>query len=107
MPLDLVLRQARLPDRDPTPLDIGIADGRVVEIAADIAADAPGEQLDGRLVIPGFVESHIHLDKSCILDRCREGQGTLAEAIASVASAKRAFTAAGFRLDRVGPSRRP
>ena len=25
----------------------------------------------GRLVIAGFVETHIHLDKSCILDRCR------------------------------------
>ena len=41
---------------------------------------------------PGFVETHIHLDKSCILDRCRSEQGTLDEAIAAVAAAKRAFT---------------
>ena len=49
-------------------------------------------RLDGRLVIPGFVETHIHLDKSCILERCPLEQGTLQEAIAAVAAAKRAFT---------------
>ena len=42
--------------------------------------------------LPGFVETHIHLDKSCILDRCKSQQGTLAEAIAEVAAAKRGFT---------------
>lgn len=93
LPLDLILRQGRLA-KDPTLLDIGIADGRIVDIAANIAADAPQELLDGRLVIPGFVETHIHLDKSCILDRCQSEQGTLEEAIASVAAAKRAFTEA-------------
>src|SRR5712691_5238012 len=92
MPLDLVLRQARLAERGGELLDIGIAAGRIAEIAAHIAADVPAEQLDGRLVIPGFVETHIHLDKSCILDRCSCEQGTLQEAIASVAAAKRAFT---------------
>jgi cytosine/creatinine deaminase len=91
MPLDLVLRNARLAD-GPTPLDIGIAGGRIVELAPEIAADAPEEQLDGRLVIAGLVETHIHLDKSCILDRCQGEQGTLAEAIAAVAAAKRSFT---------------
>jgi cytosine/creatinine deaminase len=44
-------------------------------------------------VIPGLVESHIHLDKSCILDRCPV-HGTLQDAIAAVATAKRAFTEA-------------
>ena len=92
MPLDLVLRQARLVDRGEALFDIGIADGRIVEIADRIAADAPDERLDGRLVVPGFVESHIHLDKSYILDRCHNEKGTLVEAIAAVAAAKRAFT---------------
>ena len=33
---------------------------------------AAREQLDvaGGVVSPGFVETHIHLDKACILDRC-------------------------------------
>src|SRR5215471_6070573 len=94
MPFDLVLRQGRLIDRDQAPVDIAIADGRIAEIAAHIAADAPQELLDGRLVIPGFVATHIHLDKSRILERCDSPQGTLQEAIAAVAAAKRAFTEA-------------
>jgi cytosine deaminase len=96
VPLDLVLRQGRLAGGErgeERPVDIGIADGRIVEIAQAITTDAPEERLDGRLVIAGFVETHIHLDKAHILDRCGCVQGTLAEAIASVAAAKRAFTA--------------
>jgi cytosine deaminase len=92
MPLDLVLRRARLPGRGRDVVDIGVADGRIVEIAGQIATDAPQEALDGRLAIAGFVETHIHLDKSCILDRCGSEHATLPEAIAAVAAAKRAFT---------------
>src|SRR5215813_3418838 len=93
MALDLLLRQGRRADEE-GPVDIAVASGRIVEIADRIAADAPEERLDGRLVIAGFVESHIHLDKSRILDRCHCEQGTLEEAIASVAAAKRSFTEA-------------
>ena len=93
MPLELVLRRALLAGRQ-APLDIGIENGRIADIAVDIAADAPEEELDGRLVIAGFVETHIHLDKSCILERCHCEHGTLEEAIASVATAKRSFTPA-------------
>lgn len=93
MALDLLLRQGRRAD-EAAPVDIAIASGRIVEIADRIAAVAPEERLDGRLVIAGFVESHIHLDKSSILDRCHCEQGTLEEAIASVATAKRSFTEA-------------
>ena len=78
--------------RDAGPMDIGIGGGRIVAIEPHLAADAAEENLDGRLVIPGFVETHIHLDKSCILERCRSDEGTLEEAIAEVAAAKRAFT---------------
>ena len=94
MPLDLVLRQGRLTGSDEAPVDIGVADGRIVDIAPHIVADAPEQQLDGRLVIPGFVETHIHLDKSCILERCNCERGTLEEAIETVAAAKRSFTEA-------------
>jgi cytosine deaminase len=93
MSLDLILRRARLVDRDEGLFDIGIGGGRIVEVSIEIVADAPQEQLDGRLAIPGFVETHIHLDKSCILDRCGAAQ-TLDESIASVSAAKRAFTEA-------------
>ncbi len=91
MPLDLVLRQARIIGTD-GPLDIGIADGRIVEIAAHVATDARELPVDNRLAFPGFVDSHIHLDKSCISDRCHCKHGTLQETIAAVAAAKAAFT---------------
>src|SRR4030081_2094719 len=94
MPLDLVLRQGRLTESNSALVDIGVADSRIVDIAPRIVAEAPEEQLDGPLVIPGFVETHIHLDKSCILERCNCERGTLEEAIETVAAAKRSFTEA-------------
>ncbi|MEB2529412.1 amidohydrolase family protein, partial [Kocuria rosea] len=91
MALDLTLRNARIAGRGGATCDIGIAGGRIAEIAEKIASEGPSEDLAGRLVTPGFVETHIHLDKSCILDRCM-AEGPLHEAIAQVAEAKRAFT---------------
>jgi len=92
MALDLILRNACIAGREPQTVDIAIAAGRIVEIASGIAADAPEEDIAGRLVVSGFVETHIHLDKSCILDRCKSQHGTLSEAINEVAAAKRAFS---------------
>jgi cytosine/creatinine deaminase len=91
MGLDLILRNARIAGHGEA-LDIGIAGGRIAALAPNLVGEALEQQLDGRLVLAGFVETHIHLDKSCILDRCRSEQGTLKEAISEVAAAKRAFT---------------
>jgi cytosine deaminase len=91
MPLDLVLRQARIAGREGLS-DIGISDGRIAAISARIETDARDVPLDGRLAFGGFVDTHIHLDKSCISDRCRCEHGTLQEAIAAVAAAKATFT---------------
>jgi cytosine deaminase len=90
--LDFVLRRARLAGHGAATFDIGVAEGNIAEIAPAISSDAPHEDAGGRLVTPGFVDTHIHLDKSCILDRCALSEGTLPEAIAQVAAAKRGFT---------------
>ena len=90
-PLDLVLRNARIAGREDEEVDIGVSGGVIAAIEPGIASDAPVEDLAGRLVLPGFVESHVHLDKSCLLARCGHAP-TLAEAIAAVAAAKRDFT---------------
>ena len=92
MALDLILRNARIGGADAATVDIAIAGGYIFDIGSDIAADVPAEDIGGKLVVAGFVETHIHLDKSCILDRCQSREGTLAEAIAEVAAAKRAFS---------------
>jgi cytosine deaminase len=91
--MDLILRNARLAARDPgTLFDIGIAGGRIAAIAPRLDATGPAHDVGGRLVVPGFVETHIHLDKSGIVDRCACRHGTLDEAIAEVSREKRAFT---------------
>src|SRR5262249_23604927 len=73
-------------------VDIGIEHGRIADVAPKLSAEAPAIDLGGRLVAPKLVETHIHLDKTCIMDRCTAEQGTVAEAVAHTAAAKRAFT---------------
>ncbi len=91
--IDLVIKNARPIGRGGALADIAIANGKFVAIEPTIAADAPMIDVDGRLVTPGFVETHVHLDKSRILDRCSMTRGDLAEAIAVSAKAKAEFTA--------------
>ena len=90
--MDTILKNARLADAAHEPIDIGFADGRIVAIERELGVDAETIDLGGRLVSPGFVETHIHLDKSCIMDRCTSDRGDLDEAIAEAAKAKAAFT---------------
>lgn len=73
--------------------DIGIIDGRIAAIGR-IAAGAgrEDEPIGGRLVLPGFVDTHVHLDKSCLLCRCGNAGGGLKGAIAAVAHLKRYYT---------------
>lgn len=88
--MDLILRNARLADGNRA--DIGIAAGKIAAIAPGLAAEGETVDLGGRLVSSGFIETHIHLDKSCILDRCKSERGDLEEAISEAAQAKLAFT---------------
>src|SRR5260370_27639987 len=94
--MDLILRNAHAFGVDGSePLAIGIADGRIAAIGPSLEADAPVIlNLAGRLVAPGLVETHIHLDKTCIIERCKTEQGTVAEAVTQTAAAKRDFTKA-------------
>jgi cytosine deaminase len=73
MDFDLILRDLRLPDAKPgdPAVDIGVVAGRIAAIAPRLSAPAREDVAgEGSLVCAGFVETHIHLDKSCILERC-------------------------------------
>ena len=61
----LLIRNARI--GDDAPADILIRDGKIAEIARDIAADGvPVENADGHIAIAGLVDAHTHLDKSLL-----------------------------------------
>ncbi|MGQ4273814.1 amidohydrolase family protein [Terrihabitans sp. B22-R8] len=91
MPLQLLLRDVRLLDRTGR-FDIGISDGRIVDIASSISGDHHHLDLGGALIVPGLVDSHVHLDKACLLDRCDPALGDLSAAIAAVSRMKAEFT---------------
>jgi cytosine deaminase len=82
---DLLLRHCRLlqTDRTIADVDIAIADRAVVEIAPRITGHARLElDIQGQLVSPPFVESHIHLDSALTVGEPRWNQsGTLFEGI--------------------------
>ncbi len=46
----------------------------------------------GRLVIPGLVDGHLHLDKALLLAQCPAQTGTFQEALAETGKLKRGFT---------------
>ncbi|MDA9421846.1 MULTISPECIES: amidohydrolase family protein [Bradyrhizobium] len=88
---DLIFRNALLRS-SAAPVDIGVARGRIAAIEPRLACEAPEVAIGGHLVLPGFVDSHIHLDKACLLDRCGHDHGSLGQAIRAVSAMKRDFT---------------
>jgi cytosine deaminase len=73
MNFDLLFRQVRLVDSGPdgAPVDVAVSGGKIAAIGPSLACEAVEVvEGQGRLLAPGFVETHIHLDKSCIIDRC-------------------------------------
>src|ERR1700704_4460178 len=91
--MDLIIRNASiLQGSQLRVVDIGIDGGMIAAVAAALPADAMQCDAAGCLVVPGLIETHIHLDKTCILDRCHIEEGTVAEAVRITAAAKRDFT---------------
>ncbi|HYL41905.1 MAG TPA: cytosine deaminase, partial [Ktedonobacteraceae bacterium] len=65
-------------------VDIAVKDGRFVKIAGDLSSDNAPEELDaaGRLVVPPFIDAHVHLDAVLTVGQPRyNATGTLLEGI--------------------------
>ncbi|MGF1460948.1 MAG: cytosine deaminase [Leptolyngbyaceae cyanobacterium] len=79
----LLLRQGRLVTAPDTTVDLFIEAGIITQIGANL--DIPADEvldLEGQLVSPPFVESHIHLDSALTAGQPRWNQsGTLFEGI--------------------------
>jgi cytosine/creatinine deaminase len=91
--MDLLIKNARLvtaPD-DP-PVDIAIKGGKFAAIGPGLAGDAEIYDAGGRLACAGLVETHIHLDKSRIIDRCPLPEGRRVNPVTTVAPLKPAMT---------------
>jgi cytosine/creatinine deaminase len=71
--LDFIVRNARRAHAvaGPELVDIGFRNGRIAAIEPRIAAEVPGHDAEGCLTCAGLIETHIHLDKSRIVDRCQ------------------------------------
>ena len=66
---------------------------QIVEVAPKIITSADTViEAQGQVVIPGFVDAHMHLDKVLLLDRCQGVEGTFAEAMRETLRAKQGFS---------------
>ncbi|MBT4701318.1 MAG: amidohydrolase, partial [Rhodospirillaceae bacterium] len=95
MALDLILRNARLSTGsvDQPRVDIGVADGKIAALEPNLAAEGPEQDLDGKLVSPGLVESHFHLDKAMLFDRApHQPNRMIRDHMNRTASIKHTFT---------------
>jgi cytosine/creatinine deaminase len=72
--------------------DIGVASGRIVAIERELSAEGEIYDVEGRLACPGLIESHIHLDKSRIINRCAPQERTRLSPIKGVAPLKKSMT---------------
>ena len=88
--MDLVVRNARLSSGELT--DIGVVAGRIAAIQPGLVTDAPSHDAEGSLVCAGLIETHIHLDKSRIVDRCDPEPGRSPKSMERVAAVKHTFT---------------
>ena len=92
--MDLIIRNARLSDRPASepPVDIGIENGRIAAIGPNLAAEGAVYDAGGRLACPGLVETHIHIDKSRIIDRCAPQERATYSPVKGVAPIKDTMT---------------
>ncbi|MGG6296636.1 amidohydrolase family protein [Leptolyngbya sp. AN02str] len=92
--LDWALTNTTLPDR-PGRWCIGLANGAIATLQEGDCLEAEHVwDVGGRLVVPGFIDAHTHLDKALTADRAGDvfADGSLATAIQTIRTLKQGFT---------------
>ena len=78
-------------------MDIHIKGDRIAKISPTEEAAGPAGaeviEVGGRLVIPGFVDAHMHLDKGMVSDRTVNRSGTLEEGLEIMMAIKKGVNA--------------
>ena len=90
--IDYVIRNARVHGRGDTPADIGFEKGRIAAVESKLVYDAPEYDAGGCLCCGGLIETHIHLGKSRIIDRCAPEKGRDHNAMKRVSDVKHTMT---------------
>jgi cytosine deaminase len=91
--MDLIIRSVQLADQPPGHLlDIGVEHGVIVALEPHLVADAETFYADGRLACGGLIETHIHLDKARLLERCPAEPGRVINPVRYVAGFKPQIT---------------
>ncbi|MGB5973507.1 MAG: amidohydrolase family protein, partial [Nodosilinea sp.] len=98
---EMQITNTRLPDRDGL-WNLHLSQGKIAAIAPAAlgplpASDSRTLDASARLLIPGLVDGHIHLDKALLLDRRPAQAGTFGEALTETLSLKQGFTVADIQ----------
>jgi cytosine deaminase len=99
--VDLFLSAARIEDGGPL-RDIAVGGGVIRSVAEHVPSRVSpdsAQRIDcgGHVVIPGLVETHLHLDKALLAERATNRSGKLTEAISASAALKPQLTPADIR----------
>jgi cytosine/creatinine deaminase len=89
--------QARRPAAGSEPFDIGVADGHIAAIGHGLGAAGESYDAQGRLACAGLIETHIHLDKSRLIDRLPAEPSRHINPMKQVAAIKHELTVADTR----------
>jgi cytosine deaminase len=90
--IDYVVRNARVTGRLDVTTDIGFEKGRIAAVESNLVCDAPEYDAQGCFCCAGLIETHIHLDKSRIIDRCAGESGRDHNAMKRVSDVKKTFS---------------
>ena len=90
--MDLIVKNVRPVTAPETPVDIAVADGKIAAIGLNLVAEGATYDAGGRLACAGLIETHIHLDKSRIIDRCPLPEGRRVNPVTTVAPLKAAMS---------------
>lgn len=93
--MDLVIRNARILGREGL-FEIAINEGKIVDIGAACGHSAEALDARGNLVLPTFIEPHIHFDKVLLAEKLNE-TSSITEARQMVREAKKSFTTSEVR----------
>jgi cytosine deaminase len=83
---------------DGTVADLVVDGGRIARIGPGAGAGSqPVPDCSGKVLLPAFIDGHVHLDKVLIRDELREHDGTLGGAIGAIHERKRRYTVGDVR----------